>query len=66
MALVCEKDGRRLHVKRPLLGERLVSREFLAQLGIAAPEQNALMIAILLSPWGKIKISHSDIVKLPT
>ncbi len=24
------------------------------------------MIATLLSPWGGIKISHSDIVKLPT
>jgi molybdenum storage protein len=29
-------------------------------------DQNALMIATLLSPWGGIKISHSDIVKLPT
>ena len=29
-------------------------------------DQNALMIATLLSPWGGIKISHGDVVKLPT
>jgi molybdenum storage protein len=29
-------------------------------------EQNALMVATLLSPWGGVKISHGDIVKLPT
>lgn len=142
MALVREKDGKRLHVKSALMGESLVSKEFIAQLNIApqerlypdiaimkiggqsicdrgvkalpailkeivrnrpnhkmlvttgggtrsrhiytiglemgmptgviakfgsmVSEQNALMIATLLSPWGGIKISHSDIVKLPT
>jgi molybdenum storage protein len=142
MALVREKDGKRLHVKSALMGESLVSKEFIAQLDIApqerlypdiaimkiggqsicdrgvkalpailkeivrnrqnhkmlittgggtrsrhiytiglemgmptgviakfgsmVSEQNALMIATLLSPWGGIKISHSDIVKLPT
>lgn len=142
MALVREKDGKRLHVKSALMGESLVSKEFIAQLEIApqerlypdiaimkiggqsicdrgvkalpailkeivrnrqdhkmlittgggtrsrhiytiglemgmptgviakfgsmVSEQNALMIATLLSPWGGIKISHSDIVKLPT
>ncbi len=142
MALVREKDGKRLHVKSALMGESLVSKEFIAQLAIApqerlypdiaimkiggqsicdrgvkalpailkeivrnrqqhkmlittgggtrsrhiytiglemgmptgviakfgsmVSEQNALMIATLLSPWGGIKISHSDIVKLPT
>jgi molybdenum storage protein len=142
MALVREKDGRRLHVKSALMGESLVSREFIEQLDIApqerlypdiavmkiggqsicdrgvkalpailkeivrnrkdhkilittgggtrsrhiytiglemgmptgviarfgsmVSEQNALMIATLLSPWGGVKISHSDIVKLPT
>ena len=142
MALVREKDGKRLHVKSVLMGESLVSKEFIDQLEIApqerlypdiaimkiggqsicdrgakalpailkeivrtrhhhkmlittgggtrsrhiysiglemgmptgviakfgsmVSEQNALMIATLLSPWGGIKISHSDIVKLPT
>lgn len=142
MALVREKDGKRLHVKSALMGESLVSREFIENLDIApqerlypdvkiikiggqsicdrgakalpailkeivknreshkilittgggtrsrhiyaiglemgmptgviakfgsmVSEQNALMIATLLSPWGGVKISHSDIVKLPT
>ena len=142
MALVREKDGKRLHVKSSLMGESLVSKEFIEQLDIApqqrlypdvkvmkiggqsicdrgvkalpeilreivrnrkdhkmvittgggtrsrhiytiglemgmptgviakfgsmVSEQNALMIATLLSPWGGVQISHSDIVKLPT
>ena len=142
MALVREKDGKRLHVKSALMGESLVSKEFIDNLDIApqerlypdvkvlkiggqsicdrgvkalpgvlkeivanrpahkmllttgggtrsrhiytiglemgmptgviakfgsmVSEQNALMIATLLSPWGGVKISHSDIVKLPT
>ena len=142
MALIRDKDGKRLHVKSRLMGESLVSKEFIDQLDIAPQErlypdvavlkvggqsicdrgikalppilkeivanrekhkmlittgggtrsrhiytiglemgmptgiiarfgsmvsdQNALMIATLLSPWGGIKISHSDIVKLPT
>lgn len=142
MALVREKDGKRLHVKSALMGESLVSKEFIDSLDIApqerlypdvkvmkiggqsicdrgakalpgilkeivanrpahkmllttgggtrsrhiytiglemgmptgviakfgsmVSEQNALMIAALLSPWGGVKISHADIVKLPT
>jgi molybdenum storage protein len=142
MALVRDKDGKRLHVKSRLMGESLVSKAFIDQLEIAPQlrlypdvallkiggqsicdrgvkalpailkeivanrhdhkmlittgggtrsrhiytiglemgmptgiiarfgstisEQNALMIATLLSPWGGIKISHSDIIKLPT
>lgn len=142
MALVREKDGKRLHVKSSLMGESLVSKEFIEKLDIApqerlypdvkvmkiggqsicdrgvkalpnilkeivsnranhkmllttgggtrsrhiytiglemgmptgviakfgsmVSEQNALMIATLLSPWGGVKISHADIVKLPT
>ena len=142
MALIRDKDGKRLHVKSKLMGESLVGKEFLNQLEIAPQErlypdvaimkvggqsicdrgikalpgilkeivsnrekhkmlittgggtrsrhiytiglemgmptgiiakfgsmisdQNALMVATLLSPWGGIKISHSDIVKLPT
>lgn len=142
MALVREKDGKRLHVKSALMGESLVSKEFIDKLDIApqerlypdvkimkiggqsicdrgakalpailkeivknrpehkmlvttgggtrsrhiytiglemgmptgviakfgsmVSEQNALMIATLLSPWGGVKISHADIVKLPT
>ncbi len=142
MALVREKDGKRLHVKSALMGESLVSKEFIESLDIApqerlypdvkilkiggqsicdrgakalpgilkeivanrpehkmlittgggtrsrhiytiglemgmptgviakfgsmVSEQNALMVAALLSPWGGVKISHSDIIKLPT
>ena len=142
MALVREKDGKRLHVKSALMGESLVSKEFIDNLDIApqerlypdvkvmkiggqsicdrgvkalpailkeivanrsshkmllttgggtrsrhiytiglemgmptgviakfgsmVSEQNALMLATLLSPWGGIKIAHGDIVKLPT
>lgn len=142
MALVRDKDGKRLHVKSRLMGESLVGKQFLQSLDIAPQvrlypdvalmkiggqsicdrgiralpdilkeivacraehkilittgggtrsrhiyaialemgmptgviarfgstisEQNALMIATLLSPWGGVKISHSDIVKLPT
>jgi len=142
MALVREQDGKRLHVESALMGESLVSKEFIEQLDIAPQErlypdiaivkiggqsicdrgvkalpgilkeivrnrkdhkilittgggtrsrhiytiglemgmptgviakfgsmiseQNALMVATLLSPWGGVKISHSDIVKLPT
>lgn len=142
MALVRDKDGKRLHVKSRLMGESLVSKEFIDQLSIAPQQrlypdvvimkiggqsicdrgvkalpsilkeivanrekhkmlvttgggtrsrhiytiglemgmptgiiarfgsmisdQNALMVATLLSPWGGIKMSHSDIVKLPT
>lgn len=142
MALVRDKDGKRLHVKSKLMGESLVSKDFIDQLDIAPQErlypdvavmkiggqsicdrgvkalpailkeivanreknkilittgggtrsrhiysiglemgmptgiiarfgsmisdQNALMVATLLSPWGGIKMSHSDIVKLPT
>jgi molybdenum storage protein len=142
MALVRDKDGKRLHVKSRLMGESLVSKEFLEKLEVAPQvrlypdvaimkiggqsicdrgikalpdilkeivsnrekhkilittgggtrsrhiytiglemgmptgiiarfgsmisDQNALMVATLLSPWGGIKMSHSDIVKLPT
>lgn len=142
MALVRDKDGKRLHVKSRLMGESLVSKAFIDNLEIAPQQrlypdvtimkiggqsicdrgvkalpdilkeivanqkdhkmlittgggtrsrhiytiglemgmptgviarfgsmisdQNALMVATLLSPWGGIKISHSDIVKLPT
>lgn len=142
MALVKDKDGKRLHVESRLMGESLVSNAFLEQLEIAPQErlypdvavlkiggqsicdrgikalpailkeivanreknkmlittgggtrsrhiytiglemgmptgiiarfgsmisdQNALMVATLLSPWGGIKMAHSDIVKLPT
>jgi molybdenum storage protein len=142
MALVRDKDGKRLHVKSRLMGESLVSKDFIDQLEIAPQQrlypdvavmkiggqsicdrgikalpailreivenrrdnkillttgggtrsrhiytiglemgmptgviarfgsmisdQNALMVATLLSPHGGIKMSHSDIVKLPT
>ncbi len=37
----------------------------LAKLGAAISEQNALMLSLLLAPYGGIKIGHDDIVKLP-
>jgi molybdenum storage protein len=142
MALVREKDGKRLHVKSRLMGESLVSKSFIesleitpqkklfpdlclmkiggqsicdrgakilpaiieeivanrekykmlittgggtrsrhiytiglelgmptgviAKFGSTISEQNALMVAILLSRWGGIQIDHHDLVKLPT
>lgn len=38
----------------------------IARFGSTISEQNALMVAILLAPYGGIKISHADISKLPT
>ena len=38
----------------------------LAKLGASISEQNALMISILLAPYGGIKVSHDDMVKLPS
>ena len=37
----------------------------LAKLGASISEQNALMLSILLAPYGGIKIGHDDVVKLP-
>jgi len=37
----------------------------LAKLGSSISEQNALMISLLLAPYGGIKIGHDDVVKLP-
>lgn len=38
----------------------------LAKLGASISEQNALMISLLLAPYGGVKISHDDLVKLPS
>jgi molybdenum storage protein len=38
----------------------------IARFGSMISDQNALMVATLLSPWGGIKMLYSDIVKLPT
>jgi len=38
----------------------------LAKLGASISEQNALMISVLLAPFGGIKVSHDDLVKLPS
>jgi len=37
----------------------------LAKLGSSISEQNALMISLLLAPYGGVKIGHDDVVKLP-
>ena len=142
MALIRERDGKRLHVKSRLMGESLVSKSFIEELEVAPQqrlfpdvnilkvggqsicdlgaravpaiikeivankekhkmllttgggtrsrhiytiglelgmptgiiakfgssisEQNALLISMLLSPWGGIKIGHDEIVKLST
>ena len=142
MALVRERDSRRLHVKSRLMGESLVSKTFIeglevapqqrlfpdvnilkiggqsicdrgvkalpavireivanqeehkmllttgggtrsrhiysiglelgmptgiiARFGSSISEQNALLVSMLLSPWGGIKIGHDEIVKLST
>ena len=36
----------------------------IAKFGSSVSEQNALLVATLLSPWGGIKIGHDEIVKL--
>ena len=36
----------------------------IAKFGSSVSEQNALLLAMLLSPWGGIKIGHDEIVKL--
>ena len=142
MALVRERDSRRLHVKSKLMGESLVSKSFIeglkiapqerlfpdvnilkiggqsicdrgvkavpgvikeivanklehkmlltsgggtrsrhiyaiglelgmptgviAKFGSSISEQNALLISMLLAPWGGIKIGHDEVVKLPS
>ena len=142
MALIRERDGKRLHVKSKLMGESLVSQSFaegydvapqqrlfpdvhvlkiggqsicdlgkkalpqvvreiaankkthkmflltgggtrsrhiyaiglelgmptgiISKFGSSISEQNALLVATLLSPWGGIKIGHDEIMKLPT
>lgn len=38
----------------------------LAELGASISQQNALMLSILLAPHGGVKISHDDLVKLPS
>jgi molybdenum storage protein len=47
MALVRDKDGKRLHVKSRLMGESLVSKEFLDQLDIAPQARLYPDVAIL-------------------
>ena len=37
----------------------------LARLGASIARQNALMIALLLAPYGGVQISHDDVVKIP-
>lgn len=38
----------------------------IAKFGSTISEQNALLLATLLSPWGGVKIGHDDVVKLHT
>ena len=47
MALVREKDSKRLHVKSALMGESLVSKEFIEQLDIAPQERLYPDIAVV-------------------
>ncbi|MEJ2037910.1 MAG: uridine kinase, partial [Desulfosarcinaceae bacterium] len=47
MALVRDKDGKRLHVKSRLMGESLVSRKFIDQLQIAPQQRLFPDVAVL-------------------
>jgi molybdenum storage protein len=47
MALVRDEDGKRLHVKSRLMGESLVSREFIDQLEIAPQERLYPEVAVM-------------------
>ena len=38
----------------------------IAKFGSSVSEQNALLVATLLAPWGGLKIGHDEIVKLST
>jgi molybdenum storage protein len=38
----------------------------ISKFGSSISEQNALLVATLLSPWGGIKIGHDEVLKLPT
>lgn len=38
----------------------------ISKFGSSVSEQNALLVAMLLSPWGGVKVGHDDVVKLPT
>lgn len=38
----------------------------IAKFGSSVSEQNALLVSMLLSQWGGVKIGHDDVVKLPT
>ncbi|MCX5845833.1 MAG: uridine kinase [Deltaproteobacteria bacterium] len=38
----------------------------IAKFGSSISEQNALLVATLLSPWGGIKIGHDEVIKLST
>lgn len=38
----------------------------IAKFGSSVSEQNALLVTMLLSAWGGVKIGHDDVVKLPT
>jgi len=37
----------------------------IARFGTTISEQNALLVATLLGPWGGVQIEHDDLVKLP-
>ena len=43
-----------------------MSTGILAELGNSISEQNALMLATLLAPHGGVRISHGDLVKMPS
>jgi molybdenum storage protein len=47
MPLIRDKDGKRLHVKSRLMGESLVSREFIDNLDIAPQERLYPDVAVM-------------------
>ena len=63
MALVGEKDGKRLHVKSALMGESLVSKEFIESLDIAPQERLYPDVAVM--KIGGQSICHRGAKALP-
>ena len=64
MPLVRDKDGKRLHVKSRLMGESLVSREFIDSLDVA-PQQRLYPDVAVMKIGGQ-SICDRGIKALPT
>src|SRR5574342_1151004 len=63
--LICTGGGTRARHAYAIATDLGMPTGVLAKLGTSISEQNALMVAILLSQRGGIKIGHDDLSKLP-